>query len=121
SAVSSSTRGRFWAYEAANPRFSPEKQGLDALINCVHFSRSAAGRIFFARRGTLPARRRMELIGGPPGGGRATPRGRFGRLSLCLWPEEVLINSFDGLRRRFLTRSRRLTVSAQKWPLGGFP
>src|SRR5262249_60500980 len=35
SAVSSSTRGRFWAYEAVNPRFSPEKQGLDALINYV--------------------------------------------------------------------------------------
>src|SRR5262249_34365017 len=33
SVVSSSTRGRFWAYEAVNPRFSPEKQGLDALNN----------------------------------------------------------------------------------------
>jgi hypothetical protein len=33
SAVSSSARGRFWAYEAVNPRFSPEKQALDALNN----------------------------------------------------------------------------------------
>src|SRR5262245_10525957 len=33
SVVSSSTRGRFWAYEAVNPRFPPEKQGLDALNN----------------------------------------------------------------------------------------
>src|SRR5262245_48072074 len=33
SAVSSSTRGRFSASEAVNPRFSPEKRGLDALNN----------------------------------------------------------------------------------------
>src|SRR5262245_27683802 len=33
SAVSSCARGRCWAYEAVNPRFSPEKQGLDALHN----------------------------------------------------------------------------------------
>jgi AAA+ superfamily predicted ATPase len=41
SAVSSSARGRFWAYEAVNPRFSPEKQALDALNN---YGRESLGR-----------------------------------------------------------------------------
>src|SRR5262249_6372446 len=42
SAVSSSTRGRFWAYEAVNPRFPPEKQGLDALNNYTPSAAPAA-------------------------------------------------------------------------------
>src|SRR5262245_24948835 len=49
SVVSSSTRGRFWAYEAVNPRFPPEKQGLDALNNYVqdraHFEAGWANQV----------------------------------------------------------------------------
>src|SRR5262249_35211443 len=80
----------------------------------VHFSRSAAGRIFF-RPAWHPCGPAADGTDRRPAGWRAgDPAGVVGHLSLRLWQESVLIDCFDGLGRRFLTRGRRPTISAQE-------